>query len=100
MMAAAATTAVRNQRIAPRVGVGPRYTAVPDGESAFSPLIMRTTTVGPVESTEAARRLAIRRSAWRVWRVLSQSSKRPAARELKFELQRASGLELTPEVPV
>ena len=46
-MAAAATTAVRNQRIAPHVGMGPRYAAVPDGESAFSPLIMRTTTVGP-----------------------------------------------------
>ena len=46
-MAAAATTAVRNQRIARHVGTGPRYTAVPDGESAFSPLIMRTTTVGP-----------------------------------------------------
>jgi hypothetical protein len=45
-MAAVATTAVRNQRIAPRVGIGAGYAVVSDGESAFSPLILRTTTVG------------------------------------------------------
>ena len=73
--------------------MGVRYAAVPDGESAFSPLIMRTTTVGPGEKYGGGKEA--RHTPQRLEGLASVVAKFHATNgeELKFELQRASGLE-------
>ena len=79
--------------------MGARYAAVPDGATAFSPLIMRTTTVGPGGKYGGGKEA--RHTPQRLEGLARVVAKFQATNgeELKFELQRASGLEPT-QVPV